>query len=74
MYRVGVSELPLVFREDDVTVFDNELNSEVLGVHVCHLTLNSSVPHDGRRENHSKVLGRHLHHVSTRRPVAPQWP
>ena len=74
MYGVGVSELSLVFREDNVTVFDNELNSEVFGVHVCHLALDSSVSHDGRRKNHGKVLGRHLHHVSTRRLVASQGP
>lgn len=47
----------LVLREDEMAVFNDELNSEVLGVHVGHLALNRPVPHNSRRKDHCKVLG-----------------
>lgn len=50
----------LILREDDVAVFDNELNSEVLGVHVGHLAFYRPIPHNGGREDNCQVLGRHL--------------
>ena len=46
--------------EDGATVLDNELHSQVLCVHVRHLTLDAAIEHDGRSEDDSQVFGGHL--------------
>ncbi len=50
--------------ENLVTILDNELDSIISGLHVCHLALQAVIPHDSRREDDSKVLWRHLLEVS----------
>jgi len=50
--------------EDTVTVINDELDGDVLGVHVCHLALKARVTHDGWSKHDSQVLGRHLSDVS----------
>jgi len=45
-----------------VTVFNNELYSVVLGVHVGHFTFQTVVSHNSRREDDGQVLRCHLHH------------
>lgn len=55
----------LCVREDLVTVFNDELHCDILGVHVGHLFLQAQVSHDSRRKDDCKVLGRHLECVSS---------
>lgn len=51
--------------KNSTTVFDDELDSDVLGVHVCHFTFYAQVAHDGRCKHDGQVFGRHLYQVST---------
>lgn len=46
--------------EDGMTMLDDELHGQVLGMHVGHLLLETVIPHDGGREDDGQVLGRHL--------------
>lgn len=46
--------------KDRAAVLNDELHGQVLRVHVRHLTLDAAIEHDGRSENDSQVLGRHL--------------
>ncbi len=44
-----------------MAMFNHELHSNVLCVHVRHFLLETMVSHDGRCEDHGQVLWRHLH-------------
>lgn len=56
----------LVLGEYDLTILNDELHSSVLCVHICHLSLNSLVSHDGGRKDYCQIFRRHLNHVSNR--------
>ena len=42
--------------ENDVTILNDKLHSNILGVHIRHLTLNAQVAHNCRGKDDSKVL------------------
>jgi len=46
--------------KDDMTVLNQELHRNILGVHVRHLLLEAVVPHDSGREHDRQVLRGHL--------------
>lgn len=54
-----VVHIPLL-GENVGTVVDDELNCEILGVHIGHFPLDGGGPHDGRRKDDGQVLGCHL--------------
>lgn len=51
---------PLSIGEDVMAVFYDELYRIVLRVHVGHFSFQAVVPHNGRREDDSKIFGCHL--------------
>lgn len=58
--RLRLVSVDLSVFKNSVTVLDNELNRDVLGVHVRHLTFQTRVSHDSRSKHDSQVLGGHL--------------
>jgi hypothetical protein len=62
--RTYAKATDLGIAEDLVAVLDNKLDSVISRLHICHLALKAMVTHDGRREDHGKILRGHLSDVS----------
>lgn len=60
----GGRRCSLYIFKDGVAVLNDELDGNVLGVHVGHFALDAEVAHNGRRKDDGKVLGGHLQSVS----------
>lgn len=56
-----------------MTILDDELDSVVSGLHVCHLALEAVVTHDRGREDYSKIFGGHLYDISMPRSTRHIW-
>lgn len=50
--------------KDSLAILNDELDGQVLGMHVRHFSLDAHISHDGRGEDNGEVLGGHLGMVS----------
>jgi hypothetical protein len=60
----GRNTLVLSIAKYLVAIFNDELNNVVPDLHVCHLTPDISVAHNGWCEDYSQVFGGHLYRIS----------
>jgi hypothetical protein len=57
--------------KNNMTILNQELHRQILGMHIRHLLLQAVVAHDGRRKDNSKILGGHLKNTHTHRVSHP---